>query len=73
MFAHTFSTRLAMACWLLLTLTVLGMSAAQAQVQDGALRAPAANCPALLNQSFKRLQDEAPGKYEFAPVLIARL
>ena len=62
MFAHTFSTRLAMAFWLLLALSALGTSAAQAQaqVQDGALRAPAANCPALLNQSFKRLQDEAP-------------
>ena len=62
MFANTFSKRLAMAFWLLLALTVLGTSAAQAQVpvQDGALRAPAANCPALLNQNFKRLQDEAP-------------
>jgi glutathione peroxidase len=62
MFANTFSRRLAMAFWLLLALTVLGTSAAQAQVQvqDGALRAPAANCPALLNQNFKRLQDEAP-------------
>ena len=60
MFAHTFSNRLAMAFWLLLALTVLGTSAAQAQAQDGASKAPAANCPALLNQSFKRLQDEAP-------------
>jgi glutathione peroxidase len=62
MFAHTISMRLAMAFRLLLALTVLGASAAQAkvQIQDGALRAPVANCPALLNQTFKRLQDEAP-------------
>ena len=62
MFANTFSRRLAMAFWLLLALTILGMSAAQAQVpvQDGATKASAANCPALLNQNFKRLQDEAP-------------
>ena len=60
MFAQTLSTRLAMAFWLLLALSASGASAAQAQVQDGALRAPAASCPALLNQNFKRLQDEAP-------------
>lgn len=61
-FKHTtFTTFIGLALCLLGALGALAAPGTSvAQTPDSAAKSPAAACPALLNQTFKRLQDEAP-------------